>query len=484
MNFQPITHSGAYRQFVALSNKLQRLLSSGEFHLLTAEKRQQLVDRLRALYCRLAGIFSQGRLRRILASASVVLGLGLPAAQAQPFSGPQESPFGIAVGSNFVFPQLVDIDNDGDLDILGRSYNYESGEVSLSLAFFENTGSSTAPAFAPPQFNNFLPAGLGGYTTTIFLADIDGDGDLDLFAGTYNDPADTGVVRYYENTGTPSSPVFAAPQTNPFGLQQGNYFIAPGFVDLDDDGDLDFLATDLDPVSEVSRFHFQENTGTAESPAFGPIQNNPFNLQSTPEIYTLLPTIGDLDGDGDYDLILGGDGYLQEGDTYRTYVQYVENTGSPSAPTFGSPVNEPFGIEFPVNSFLAAPALADIDDDGDLDLFVSGYIYNETGKDGLAFWYFENTRAVNAVPETEKESDFQLFPTLVQDQLHWRLKATEAPERLWMEAYAADGRLAERWQISGLQGSLPVQNWPAGMYAVRLLDASGRSLGVQRVFRQ
>ena len=78
MNFQPITHSGAYRQFVALSNKLQRLLSSGEFHLLTAEKRQQLVDRLRALYCRLAGIFSQGRLRRILALSGYRLRFGLP----------------------------------------------------------------------------------------------------------------------------------------------------------------------------------------------------------------------------------------------------------------------------------------------------------------------------------------------------------------------------------------------------------------------
>jgi hypothetical protein len=50
-----------------------------------------------------------------------------------------------------------------------------------------------------------------------------------------------GNTRYFENTGTATSPVFAAPVANPFGLVQTNYYNFPAIADLDDDGDEDIL---------------------------------------------------------------------------------------------------------------------------------------------------------------------------------------------------------------------------------------------------
>jgi large repetitive protein len=67
------------------------------------------------------------------------------------------------------------------------------------------------------------------------LADLDGDGDLDAIVGLQD-----GNFAYFENTGTPSAPAFSSSSVlNPFGLTDAGRVAAPTFADLDADGDLD-----------------------------------------------------------------------------------------------------------------------------------------------------------------------------------------------------------------------------------------------------
>ncbi|MEY3827165.1 MAG: hypothetical protein RLZZ148_1983, partial [Cyanobacteriota bacterium] len=88
-------------------------------------------------------------------------------------------------------------------------------------------------------------------------------------------------------------------------------------------------------------------------------------------IYT-APTLADIDGDDDLDIFIGA----IDGNIY-----YQENTGTATAPTFTTPVDNPFGIGDV--GFASTPTFVDIDGDDDLDAFVG----NEEGN----IYYFENT---------------------------------------------------------------------------------------------
>ncbi len=478
MEYHPLPVSQTYRRFVALSKKVQRLLKSGEFQKLSAQKQQQLADKLRRLYRRLSGVFSQGRLRRILASAALIVGLGAGTAQAQEFAAAVRNPFGLNP-EEISLATFADLDNDGDQDMMAVQYNYEYGQ---DFVFYENTGTAQAPAFGPPQSN---PFGLTHfeYLTTPYLVDIDDDGDLDLFAGTYyynNQYA--GNTLFFENQGAAESPAFAPVRVDPFGMEPSDYQMVPILVDLDNDGDFDLLSTNYDYDTERMEFRYQENTGAADAPQFAPpVDDDPFGLANN-SFYVILHAVGDLDMDGDYDVLAGGVAINHD---EPTILDYLENTGTAESPAFAAPVTNPFGIEFPGTAVTSIPALVDIDGDGDLDLFVSGYDYDAANEYfNPVIWYFENTAMVNSTAEPEPAVGLKVFPSVTESLLNWQLSLEEAPGQLQLQAFASDGRQVRQWRVDALpgrqQGQLDVGALPAGLYHLRLSDGNGKLLAQER----
>lgn len=364
------------RQFRHLGKEIKRLFESGRFHSLTEEKQRNLISRLRSLYQKLNRIFPARQLRGALAGAALLLGSGfVQQAGAQTFGPPVVSPFNFSIVSDFTFPGFADIDGDGDQDIFTSGTNSSSGGY-LTIRFYENVGSAQSPELVAPVEQPF------GLNDILLLnpsfTDIDDDGDFDLFVGQYG-----GNILFRENTGTPTAPVFATAQLNPFGLVQLAYFPFTSFVDIDNDGDSDLLATEYYGITK-----YFENTGSASAPAFAAPVDNPFGIippPTTTGIRTLA--FSDVDLDGDQDLIY----HDYNLDMANSAVFYSENTGTAEAPAFAAGVQAPSGV-FVNGYYIAQAAFADIDDDGDEDLFFGTYYYYGS------LIYFENLATANSLP--------------------------------------------------------------------------------------
>ena len=268
-------------------------------------------------------------------------------------AGPVQNPFGLVSGG-VASIDLADIDGDGDSDVLTGGV----GEVTL----YENTGAATAPAFAAAVVGPFGLPNVGSWAAP-FFADIDGDGDLDALIGESG-----GETSFAENTGTATAPAFAGATQGAFGLATIASRVAPRFADIDADGDLDaFFGHDSTDES-----FFQENTGSALAPAFGPPSAKPFGFPAVD--FRPRVNLADLDGDGDLDVVFSGDVF--SGDEVGPETSegvLLGNTGTAATPAFESPTPAERLPGFPRFSYESVPRFADIDGDGDLDVFIGEY---------------------------------------------------------------------------------------------------------------
>jgi hypothetical protein len=356
----PKKHVERLVELKLVSEELNKMLEDGSFYRLSFASRWAWIRRVKKLYNGLRGPIADFNLKPLLAagalSAAALLATGCPApggSNTPAFAAPATNPFGLATVLYYSRPSIVDIDNDGDLDVL-------VGNLNGDILFFRNTGTASAPAFAAPATNPFNLTNVD-WAATPYFVDIDNDGDLDAFVGN-----SIGDILYFQNTGTASAPAFAAPLTNPFGLVRRTARNAiPSFVDIDNDGDLDALIGGYD-----GQTFFFRNTGSASAPAFAAPVTDPFGLTGIG--VQSSPCFVDIDNDGDLDAFIG-DSY---GNTF-----YFQNTGSVTNPVFAASVTNPFGL-IDVG-WGATPAFADIDNDGDLD----GFFGNDDGN----ILFFRNT---------------------------------------------------------------------------------------------
>ena len=356
---------------------------------------RKMTAKIKHLVSQLNGIVSTNRMKRILGTVALFIGVSFAnTASAQYFQPPVTNPFGITPGSNIIvnIPAVGDLDGDGDLDLLAQEYNdYTS---SMNFQYSENIGNTNTPQFSNSITN---PYNLVGDTVPRFhnLIDLDGDGDLDILSLDTEELNDTinynyGNVshfRYYENIGTPTNPIFDTAVTNPFGLITDSAWAISDLVDIDNDGDFDILISSNSEYNSYTyygytyaygtppKFKFIENIGNTNTPIFTAPVNNPFGL--TMPGFLSSPAFTDYDNDGDFDLFVGAQ---DTANYYNSIIHYFENTGTNTVPQFSAPLTNPFGLTT-VNQF-AILEIMDLDGDGDNDMLVGEY--------GGNLLYFEN----------------------------------------------------------------------------------------------
>lgn len=347
--------SAKVRRFKYARRKLNKLLKSGEFHLLNVSAKKHLLGKLKQRFKALGSLIPAAQFKAGL--ASIALLAGAASASSQSFGPLVESPFGLAPGFTPGYHTFADIDGDGDQDLFVAFLDYSTYNGAIS--FFENTGTPESPEFAADAAEQ-NPFGLAptGFLSKPAFADLDGDGDLDLLTGWIY----TGGYQFFENTGSATAPAFAAPVAGPFGLSSPGLVGFPTLGDVDNDGDVDMISG-----TYADGFRFYENTGTPTAPAFASPVVNPFGIQ-TGGSDIQIPVLADLDNDGDLDLFFMGYG------AYAATMYFAENTGTPAAPSFSAPLANPFGINIG-DAEVPDPFLVDINNDGDLDLFMNDYAY-------------------------------------------------------------------------------------------------------------
>ena len=276
----------------------------------------------------------------------------------------------------------LDIDNSGVLDLV-------IGDVAFpNLTLLINGG--TAPNTDSPMISqdnafpsNTTPVNMHLFPASFYLdVDFDGVKDLIVCGNAKNISENEESVHFYKNHGSNTTPNFIFSQYDFLQDEMIDHGLGsiPIIVDINEDGLEDMIVANLfrykDVLDKESSWTYYQNTGTANDPVFSFVDDNYFNLTSLGFGLRSVPTFGDLDNDGDQDMLIG----VENG----TLV-YVENQSTGSGSVFTTTVqnyqdNTGQAIFTGVFSF---PQLFDLDEDGLLDLIIG----TKTGE----LIYYHNT---------------------------------------------------------------------------------------------
>ncbi|HHG86003.1 MAG TPA: T9SS type A sorting domain-containing protein [Bacteroidetes bacterium] len=410
-----------------------------------------------------------------------------------------------------VFPAtfFMDLDNDGIKDLIAAPNKLGDVEDVRGVSWHKNVGHNNLPDFRFQKYG-LLSEGMietGTASVPVFF-DYNADGLQDLLIGNlgrFDSMADyVSRLALYENTGTGQLPAFTLITKDYLGFSShvdvvANDWFVPAIADLDGDGDPDMLIGGFNGTL----YYFRNDASTGGTANFTYVMPQyagiDVGLYSAPELF-------DLDGDGDFDLLIGN---------HQGYIQYFENTGSAQIPNFIK-VTDSLG-RVKVNDFTdqdftngyAKPRMIDVDRDGQFELLVGslegevqvydqvsatpGAIFtrkvNLAGKDfgryaAVAAAKLDSSRLTYVIgierggllllrdsgildaPESANSSagEIIVFPNPGSKQIQIQLKHVPGKQNYLLQLWNVSGQLLLEDEFQGENRTLEVGNFVNGIY--------------------
>ncbi|MGB9596300.1 MAG: C25 family cysteine peptidase, partial [Candidatus Poribacteria bacterium] len=287
-------------------------------------------------------------------------------------------------------PSIGDIDGDGKAEVVAVFY-------SQLIHAWKGNGS----------YVDVFPVQLSGYaTTTPVLADMDKDGKLDIVVGVTSGQV---YVIKYDGTILTGFPVNTG--------KKAHLFVAVN--DLDNDGDLEIIAVDsiiprnYDPSGKSTIYAWHHN---------GEVVNGfPVQMQGAASILPLVT--GDLDGDGKAEIIAVASNntisrlYIWNADGSLKNICYIETD----------------------DQIRSAISLADIDDDGDIEIIAGSYY-------GIIYAWHHDSRNVYGFP-VKTDDGYNLSTPIIGDiDGDEKLEIIATAQNGSISAYRSDGTSVQGWQ--------------------------------------
>ncbi len=239
----------------------------------------------------------------------------------------------------------ADMDNDGDMDCFVVNW-YNKNNL-----LYSNNGSGTfTQIFSGPPVNDF------GYSETAAWGDYDNDGFVDLYVTNSEVPKKN--FLYHNNGNNTFTKILTGAVVTDTDTSR-----CVNWTDIDNDNDLDLFVTNEGYQNEV--IYMNNGNSTFTKLTSGTLLNNGLS--------TMSGNWGDYDNDGDLDVFLannGGSNCLFRNDGNFNFTKMLNDTVSKT------------------NAHSMCSSWSDIDNDGDLDLFVTNAYY--TSLKQLNFFYTNN----------------------------------------------------------------------------------------------
>lgn len=312
-------------------------------------------------------------------------------------------------------PSFIDIDEDGDMDILTFSINgaeleyhenqsqenygdNEHFEFELKNAcwgYFKESSLDNAISLYDTCFTNVINPKSSGEDneilhvgSTVLGLDLNGDDVKDLLIG---DITATNLIALV-NGGTTQSGImvqqFPDFPSNSVAVDI-KFFPSPNYADIDGDNINDLVISPNAPntSNNFSSIWLYKNAGTNSIPVFEFEQSDFMQVDMVDRGSNALPVLFDYNADNKSDLIIANKSYYDDNSNQQSKLALYENVGSNANPVFELVDDDYLALSSLGLGLALYPTFGDLDNDNDMDLIIgdlSGQLH-----------YFENTAGAN-----------------------------------------------------------------------------------------